>query len=397
MERSSENSWKVILRGVGLVQSEYLSLRMVDRLKPATWTVLPSNGNRTSLCDKKFARDFFNAVLPDSKDVYVSIDQEANGEHIFISLKDTKAALLGAKDMSLKTYRENEVKRLRDLKNPLLFARPDKGSSTRIEESKSTEQNTEAETLESELNIDEVNKGASAERAKEKKSEEDSEVKYSPGLERAFKSSDWLSSMASSKKNDLNLWSFLSTGSKGYSRSSWTNYSICPEVSIGPTQKIILSDESTLCSPHPEEKIFDHLVLIVNCREDNCDTKKYEIGSCTTDKPPEVLSYAVHKWHAWSGPEVALKINVLNHEIQEKIWKCLQRGTVAVHCLAGIHRAACIVACHYLYRYHHLKQKDIPHESAEIYRCLEAVRPAVSPAYKHVLQSYEKFLLEKDK
>ena len=25
-------------------------------------------------------------------------------------------------------------------------------------------------------------------------------------------------------------------------------------------------------------------------------------------------------------------------------------GSVAVHCLAGIHRAACIVACHFLFR-----------------------------------------------
>ena len=44
-------------------------------------------------------------------------------------------------------------------------------------------------------------------------------------------------------------------------------------------------------------------------------------------------------------------MNDANDAIQEAIWAQLQRGTVAVHCLAGIHRAACIVACHYLWRY----------------------------------------------
>ena len=35
------------------------------------------------------------------------------------------------------------------------------------------------------------------------------------------------------------------------------------------------------------------------------------------------------------------------------MWATLQGGgTVAIHCLAGIHRAAMITACHFLYRHH---------------------------------------------
>ena len=36
--------------------------------------------------------------------------------------------------------------------------------------------------------------------------------------------------------------------------------------------------------------------------------------------------------------------------------------------------------------------KNVPHKAAEIYKCLQAVRPAVSPAYTDVLENYEAFL-----
>jgi hypothetical protein len=44
----------------------------------------------------------------------------------------------------------------------------------------------------------------------------------------------------------------------------WENYSICPEVSLGPNQKIILCDENTLRQARGSD-IFDSLTLIVNC------------------------------------------------------------------------------------------------------------------------------------
>jgi hypothetical protein len=44
----------------------------------------------------------------------------------------------------------------------------------------------------------------------------------------------------------------------------WENFSICPEVSLGPNQKLILCDENTLKQTQGSP-IFDSLTLIVNC------------------------------------------------------------------------------------------------------------------------------------
>jgi len=348
---------KLILKGVGLLQLDYLSLRMGDKLDPSTWTVLPVKGDRISLSKPQDARAFFNAVLPSAKDVFVSVEQTKTGEHIFISMIDAKDALL-EKRKKLKTFDEHEVKRLRDRRGLiLLYARPEN------------------------------------ERAKpdELKADKPDEKKNELRLE----DSDLLSSrddLSSKVKMMASLISSLSRPARYNNRyiANWSNYSICPEVSIGPTQKIILSDETTLCSVLPDETIFEHLVFIVNCHEERCDPRKYKVGSCTTDHPPAVICNAVHTW-SWGGPG-AKEMNKTNHSIQEAMWNNLQKGTVAVHCLAGIHRAACIVACHYLYRYHHLGHKDIPHKPSDIYRCLKAVRPAVSQAYTHVLENYQKFL-----
>merc|ERR1712014_18216 len=117
---------------------------------------------------------------------------------------------------------------------------------------------------------------------------------------------------------------------------------------------------------------------------------KYKIGACShnsTDRPA-IICQAVHGWHG-QPPE---SMNATNDQIQASIWEHLQHGTVAVHCLAGIHRAACIVACHFLYRYYILGHTDIPHDTVEIYRRLKAARPHVEPAYAHVLRSYENHL-----
>ena len=58
--------------------------------------------------------------------------------------------------------------------------------------------------------------------------------------------------------------------------------------------------------------------------------------------------------------------------------------------LAGIHRAACITACHFLYRHYTLGHSDVPSKVEDIYRLLQSVRPAVSPAYVDILREYEK-------
>ena len=65
---------------------------------------------------------------------------------------------------------------------------------------------------------------------------------------------------------------------------------------------------------------------------------------------------------------------------------------VAIHCLAGTHRAACVVACHFLWRHYNQGNEELPTEADEIYKRLQAVRPAVAPAYAHVLKCYEAHL-----
>eukprot|EP00927_Polykrikos_kofoidii_P037316 TRINITY_DN31450_c0_g2_i1.p1 TRINITY_DN31450_c0_g2~~TRINITY_DN31450_c0_g2_i1.p1 ORF type:complete len:331 (-),score=39.73 TRINITY_DN31450_c0_g2_i1:28-1020(-) len=164
------------------------------------------------------------------------------------------------------------------------------------------------------------------------------------------------------------------------------NYSVIPDLSMGPTQRLILCDQATLTAVLPEERIFEHLTLIVNCHETHVFPGKYRVGVCGTGEMPDVICQAVHTWYN------ASKINSVNDKMQEAMWKSLQTGTVAVHCLAGIHRAACIVACHFLWRHYVLGHRDIPCDPVEIYRRLKAVRPAVSPAYTHVLQSYQEYL-----
>lgn len=167
--------------------------------------------------------------------------------------------------------------------------------------------------------------------------------------------------------------------------SIWaTNYSVIPGLSLGLTRRMILVDERTLCRSLPEELIFDHLKLIVNCHETKIDRGKYKVGTCSAKDKPKIICQAVHRWFSLGAEDM----NRANDEIQEAMWETLQTGTVAVHCLAGIHRAACIVACHYLWRHYALGHTDVSADPHQIYNQLKAARPAVEPAYTHVLQAY---------
>ena len=85
----------------------------------------------------------------------------------------------------------------------------------------------------------------------------------------------------------------------------------------------------------------------------------------------EVIAHAVHNW--WRAGAAATVEH--NDAIQRAIWRHLRGGgSVAVHCLAGIHRAACIVACHFLYRHHTLGHAEVPADAADIYAKLISVR-----------------------
>lgn len=155
---------------------------------------------------------------------------------------------------------------------------------------------------------------------------------------------------------------------------NFTNYSVVPWLCLGRTQRVLLSDERTLTAEHPSERIMRHVSLVVNCHEERCDASKYKVGQDVSGGA-KVITEAVHKWYG--GGSTVEK----NHAIQAAMWEHLQGGgSVAVHCLAGIHRAACIVACHFLYRHHVLGHAHVPGDTDDIYRKLQSVRPHVSPA-----------------
>jgi len=169
-----------------------------------------------------------------------------------------------------------------------------------------------------------------------------------------------------------------------------SNYSVVPWIGLGGTRCVMLSDESTLVREPGVERILEHISLVVNCHEDACDLSKYRVGR-KSGKPLEVLTHAVHRWYTRGSASVQV-----NDEIQRAIWSHLEQGgCVAVHCLAGIHRAACIVACHFLFRHYTLGHTEVPHDVKDIYRKLQSVRPAVSPAYEHVLQDYRAHVMKR--
>ena len=172
----------------------------------------------------------------------------------------------------------------------------------------------------------------------------------------------------------------------------WTNYSVLPWLCLGRTNAMMLSDEETLCRDQTDP-IFRHLTLIVNCHQD-APARQYKAGAPWHGAAPSVVSHAVHKWFGYSPAgrdAICRKIDAIN----EAMWEAVQRGTVAVHCLAGIHRAACIMACHFLYRHHVLGHASVPSDTSDIYEKMISVRPNVSPAYAHILNGYQNYLKRK--
>mmetsp|Transcript_68854 Transcript_68854/g.149862 ORF Transcript_68854/g.149862 Transcript_68854/m.149862 type:complete len:325 (+) Transcript_68854:48-1022(+) len=302
--------------------SLYNKLTLVNPRDPSSWTVSSVHGREHSLKlpmhSGNFLGDVEKSCQTDVRMIYISIAQDEDGQHRFISLSEAGSFFVDGTTGLLTVLSEVEVKaRGEEEAILLLYAKaPANGrASGRFEPQ----------------GVDELCPRAS-------------------------------------------VWA--------------RNYSVIPDLSLGLTQRLILCDEATLTRSLPGEKIFDHLTLIVNCHERTASPGKYKVGICGTEKKPAIICQAVHNWHSLDNAGM----NATNDQMQTAIWEHLQSGTVAVHCLAGIHRAACIVACHFLWRYYILGHKDIPHDSEVIYSRLKAVRPAVSPAYLHVLRSYEAHL-----
>ena len=177
------------------------------------------------------------------------------------------------------------------------------------------------------------------------------------------------------------LWDYPELAPHG----TWTNYSVVPWLCLGRTAAVILSDEETLCRELPDERIFEHLRLVINCHQDR-PGRAYRAGApWASGKSPDVVAHAAHTWYSTDRERTNQKIDRIN----ERMWATLREGgTVAIHCLAGIHRAAMITACHFCTDV--LGHTTHRGDEAEIYRKLISVRPHVSPAYQaYVLRGYK--------
>jgi hypothetical protein len=171
--------------------------------------------------------------------------------------------------------------------------------------------------------------------------------------------------------------------------SLYANYSVCEDLTIGRTQRVMLADEATLARGGERmPPIFNHLTLIVNCHQDSTAARigKYRVGTAN----PAVIYQPIHKLY---GSQHALIVSTLR-AIVEQMWTALQTGSVAVHCLAGLHRAPAVVACFYLYRYHVLGHRYLPSDISEIYTRVRAIRPSVAPlGYIELIKVFEAALL----
>lgn len=156
--------------------------------------------------------------------------------------------------------------------------------------------------------------------------------------------------------------------------SLYCNYSVIDDLTLGRTQRVMLADEATLArGGQTMPPIFNHLSLIVNCHQDQTANRpgKYRVGSAK----PAIVFQPVHKLY---GSHPTVVINVLT-DVVAAMWASLQKGSVVVHCLAGLHRAPAVVACFYLYRHYALGHTHLPADIEEIYRRMRAVRPSVAP------------------
>lgn len=323
------------------LQLQYSRLILPDPLDPHTWRAVPHRHNAELPLTQAFWEDMVGGFNLDMDSILISVAQEDDGRHRFVRLSDVARVVLVPGE-TLTFVGEAEAKDLRDkVGAALLYARAHVSAPPAGRRS--------------EPGVRQGVLGALSQLAGGGRSGGYDGGGYGTGDDLCPKVSIWAS-----------------------------NYSVIPDLCEGRTQRLILCDEATLMRSLPEEKIFDYLSLIVNCHEAKLAPGKYQVGACSSSKPPEVICQAVHTWYSMETNTM----NRVNDQIQASMWESLQSGTVAVHCLAGIHRAACIVACHYLWRHYALGHQHIPSDPGEIYRRLQAVRPAVSPAYQHVLQKY---------
>jgi len=167
------------------------------------------------------------------------------------------------------------------------------------------------------------------------------------------------------------------------------NYSVIEDLTLGRTQRVMLADESTLARGGPHmPPIFNHLTLIVNCHQDVSADRpgKYRVGLAK----PTLIFQPVHKLY---GAQPSVVLETL-HAICTEMWRAHQHGSIAVHCLAGLHRAPAVVCCYYLYRFYALGHRHLSNDITVIYQRMRAVRPAVAPlGYIELIKLYERHMI----
>merc|ERR1712070_1290821 len=119
----------------------------------------------------------------------------------------------------------------------------------------------------------------------------------------------------------------------------------------------------------------------------------YKAGACSSASKPRILCHAVQHWPLLQPDEVSRRLDA----VQSSIWTSLQHGSVAVHCLSGAQRAACIIGCHYLWRYYCLGHTELPGSVAEVFQRLQSARTGldVNTAYADIMETYRAHLQKK--
>jgi len=132
--------------------------------------------------------------------------------------------------------------------------------------------------------------------------------------------------------------------------------------------KLIISNEAILLAP-PKSRhgpFFDNVALIVNCNL--ASPPPYTVTA------RKVICHPIHTMSRAKGASDSVL-----YSINDAIWEGLQTGNVVVHCLAGVHRAACVVVSHALYRHYRLRHTYISNDISALYSKLASIRRGVAP------------------
>jgi hypothetical protein len=190
-----------------------------------------------------------------------------------------------------------------------------------------------------------------------------------------------------------------------YGTNEYNDYTVVEDLSVGPNL-ILLANHDVLLRKYfgfSDDKdsglvsfarhtalpdVLSNIALIVNCHQ------PYHSKEAYTVRPRAVICFPVHQMRKSNGRPMDNDPVTIYDRFNRAIWEALQSGSVVIHCLAGVHRAASVCVAHYLWRYHVLGHKHLPCNIAQIYVNLANIRRGVAPlSYIGLVQEYEQYLL----